>query len=75
MSQAKKGIASSSGWKFKSEELELKSRCTSLIIMLNQPLEQTVRGHDKFSHNLSSSGEGYISLYVKNKQTNKQLSI
>lgn len=46
---SKKGKASSSGWKFKSAKLELKSRCTSLMIKLNQPSEQTTSGHDQFS--------------------------
>lgn len=58
-SSKKKGIASSSGWKFKSAKLELKSSCTSLIIKLNHRSEQTASGHDKFSYHLASLGEDY----------------
>lgn len=69
MSQAKRGIASSSGWKFKSAKLELKSRCTSLIIKLNQPSEKTASGGEKFSPLQRS----YInSVFLKKKKGKKE---
>lgn len=62
MSQVKEKAIESTK-KFKTAKLELKWRCTSLIIKLNQPSEQTISGHDKFSCHLASLGKDYPFLY------------